>query len=152
MKKDNKFITQKELLMSYFQKKPDQDIKHPQIVDWAEAEYKKQTGEKLRDPDRAIRKLHEEGRLTKVKKGVYRYEPEKVHIKKSENFSKQQKDKIFKRDQYKCVICGQGQREGLELHADHIKPQARGGKAQLQNGQTLCSRHNSLKKNLNKRK
>lgn len=36
----------------------------------------------------------------------------------------------------------------FELHADHIKPKDFGGKATLENGQTLCSQHNFLKKNL----
>lgn len=41
-----------------------------------------------------------------------------------------------------------GKKEGVELHIDHIKPKDLGGKAVLENGQTLCSRHNFLKKNL----
>jgi 5-methylcytosine-specific restriction endonuclease McrA len=44
-------------------------------------------------------------------------------------------------------ICGKGPREGVEIHADHIKPKDLGGKATLENGQTLCSQHNFLKKN-----
>lgn len=31
---------------------------------------------------------------------------------------------------------------------EHIKPKDLGGKASLENGQTLCARHNFLKKNL----
>ncbi|MCS6870841.1 MAG: HNH endonuclease, partial [Anaerolineae bacterium] len=50
-------------------------------------------------------------------------------------------------DGYRCVICGLGRAEGVEIHADHIKPKDRGGQATLENGQTLCSRHNFLKKN-----
>lgn len=41
-----------------------------------------------------------------------------------------------------------GLKEGVELHVDHIKPKDFGGKAVIENGQTLCSRHNFLKKNL----
>ena len=37
----------------------------------------------------------------------------------------------------------------VELHVDHIKPKELGGKAVVSNGQTLCSQHNMLKKNLN---
>ncbi len=36
----------------------------------------------------------------------------------------------------------------MELHADHIKSKDLGGKATLDNGQTLCSRCNFLKKKL----
>lgn len=53
----------------------------------------------------------------------------------------------FKRDDYKCVICGLGVKDGVEIHADHIKPKDFGGKAEVENGQTLCSPHNFRKKN-----
>ncbi|MCY4290003.1 MAG: hypothetical protein OXC63_15630 [Aestuariivita sp.] len=38
------------------------------------------------------------------------------------------------KDNYQCVICGQGKREGLALHADHIRPKELGGKALVENG------------------
>ena len=60
-----------------------------------------------------------------------------------------QKHKILKKDNYKCVICGRGKKDGVELHVDHIIPKDKGGKATIENGQTLCSQHNFLKKNLN---
>jgi 5-methylcytosine-specific restriction endonuclease McrA len=65
-----------------------------------------------------------------------------------ENFSQDQKQKILKRDNYKCVICGKGKKEGIELHVDHIKPKYLGGKAIIENGQTLCAQHNFIKKSL----
>ncbi|WP_233707505.1 HNH endonuclease [Helicobacter bizzozeronii] len=65
-----------------------------------------------------------------------------------EDFSLSLKKQILERDGYKCVICGAGQKEGVELHVDHIKPKDLGGKATLENGQTLCAPHNFLKKNL----
>ena len=64
------------------------------------------------------------------------------------DFTNQQKQQIFKRDQYKCVICGKGRENGVELHVDHIKPQSLGGEAIIENGQTLCATHNFRKKNL----
>lgn len=54
----------------------------------------------------------------------------------------------MKRDGYKCVICGRGYREGVELHVDHIKPKYLGGKSTIENGQTLCAQHNFIKKTL----
>lgn len=36
----------------------------------------------------------------------------------------------------------------MELHVDHIKPIYLGGKATIENGETLCSRCNFLKKHL----
>jgi len=140
--------TQLKLLMEYFKKHSNQSIPHPEIVDWATSEWKKRTGTVFRDPDRGIRRLHQDGFLIKVRKGVYCYNPKAVKEKNLEDFTAAQKAAILKRDGYKCVQCGMGKREGVELHVDHIIPKDLGGKATLENGQTLCSRCNFLKKNL----
>lgn len=126
---------------------PNQDIKHPEIVDWVTAKYKELTGEVFRDPDRGIRKLAQEGILQKVGKGTYRYDPAHVIHRELEDFTASQKKEILERDGYKCVICGRGKEHGVELHVDHIKPKDLGGKATIENGQTLCAQHNFLKKN-----
>ena len=63
------------------------------------------------------------------------------------DFTSTQKKQILKRDNYKCVICGRGLKDGVELHIDHIKAKDFGGEAILENGQTLCAQHNILKKN-----
>lgn len=144
----NKFKSQMDLLLAYFKKNAGKDIKHPEIVDWATNEFKKMTGKVFRDPDRGIRKLHQDGYLIKVAKGIYRYDPDFVKKRELEDFSPQVKEQIFKRDGYKCVMCGRGRADGVEIHADHIKPKDLGGKATLENGQTLCAQHNFLKKNL----
>lgn len=140
-------ITQARIIMEYFENNPNRDIPHPEIVDWVTEEYKKRTGNVFRDPDRQIRQLHQKGFLIKVRKGVYRYDPNLVRERDLEDFSPALKEQIFKRDNYRCVICGRGRKEGVEIHVDHIKPKDLGGKATLENGQTLCSQHNFLKKN-----
>jgi hypothetical protein len=140
-------IVQSNLIMEYFKKNPNRDIKHPEIVDWVVAEYKKRTGGVFRDPDRAIRKLSQEGMLIKIKKGVYKYDPDFVRNRNLRDFTREQKETIFKRDGYKCVVCGRGQKEGVEIHADHIKPRDLGGESTIENGQTLCAQHNFQKKN-----
>lgn len=145
---DNKQQSQLDLLMEYFKKNPNRDISHPEIVDWVTSEWINRTGKVYRDPDRGIRSLHQRGYLIKVKKGVYRYNPDAVNKRQLEDFTASQKATILKRDQYECVICGRGKRDGVELHVDHIKPKDLGGKAKIINGQTLCSKHNFIKKNL----
>lgn len=146
---DKKRISQLDLIMEFFKANPKRDISHPEVVDWVTNEWQKRTGKVFRDPDRGIRSLHQKGYLQKIAKGVYRYEPEMVHLREDlEDFSPALKKQILQRDNYKCVICGLGKKEGVELHIDHIKPKDLGGKATLQNGQTLCARHNFLKKNL----
>ena len=142
-------MTQKDILIEFFKKNANRNIEHPEIVDWAVYEYKKRTGKILRDPDRAIRKLHQDGFLIKIKKGIYKYEPESVRNRTLEDFTEKQKREILKRDKYKCVECGKGLKDGVELHVDHVKPKDKGGKATIENGQTLCSVHNFRKKNYN---
>lgn len=140
---------QKDLIVEFFKKNPNRDIKHPEVVDWVVATYKKRTGNVFRDPDRAIRHLAQSGFLIKIAKGVYRYDPEKVHQRELYDFTSAQKKAILERDGYKCVVCGRGLKDGVELHVDHIKPKDRGGEATIENGQTLCGQHNYQKKMLN---
>jgi predicted restriction endonuclease len=142
-------LSQMDLVKEYFTKHPNKNIEHPEIVDWVVAEWNKRTGKVFRDPDRAIRSLSQKGFLIKVAKGIYKYDPKHAQNKKQENFTAAQKIIILERDKYKCVVCGKGKREGTELHVDHIIPKDKGGKAVIENGQTLCSQHNFLKKNLN---
>lgn len=144
----NENIIQKDLITEFFKKNPNRDIKHPEVVDWVVEIYKKRTGKVFRDPDRTIRQLSQSGFLIKIAQGVYRYNPQKVHKKELYDFTAAQKTAILKRDGYKCVQCGMGKKEGVVLHVDHIIPKDFGGEATIENGQTLCSRCNFLKKNL----
>lgn len=147
-KNDNKNIAQKDLIIEFFKKNQNRNIKHPEVVDWVVATYKKRTGNVFRDPDRAIRQLAQSGFLIKIAKGVYKYDPDKAYKRELEDFTGAQKEAILKRDGYKCVICGRGKKDGVDLHIDHIKPKDFGGEAIIENGQTLCSQHNFIKKNL----
>ncbi len=146
MKKKKKSI--KDLLIEYFKAHPNKDMPHGPVVDWVEARYKRLYNKKPRDTWRSIRNLHEIGFLIKVKKGIYRYDPNAVKQRDLEDFTPEQKEAILKRDGYKCVICGRGRKEGVELHVDHIKPRYLGGKSIIENGQTLCAQHNFIKKTL----
>ena len=60
---------QKDLITEFFKKNPNRDIKHPEVVDWVAATYKKRTGNIFRDPDRAIRQLAQSGFLIKIRVG-----------------------------------------------------------------------------------
>ena len=146
MKKQKKSIS--DLIKEYFKNHPNQDLPHGPVVDWVEEQYLKLYGKKPRDTWRAIRHLHEEGFLIKVRKGIYRYDPKIVKQKELEDFTPEQKEAILERDGYRCVICGRGKKDGVELHVDHIKPKSLGGKSNIENGQTLCAQHNFIKKNL----
>lgn len=137
-----------DLILEYFKKNKNKELSHGPVVDWVEAKYFKIHDKKPRDVWRGIRSLHEKGILIKVKKGVYKYDSKKSKLKILKDFTPVQKKEILKRDAYKCVICGFGKKEGVELHIDHIKPRSLGGSNEIENGQTLCAKHNFIKKNL----
>ncbi|MCX8472277.1 MAG: HNH endonuclease signature motif containing protein [Sediminibacterium sp.] len=140
-------ITQAELIMEFFKQNPKRNIPHPEIVDWVTEQWKQRTDAVFRDPDRGIRKLAQEGQLIKINKGVYRYDPDFVIKRELEDFTSAQKQIILARDGYRCVICGRGKADGVELQVDHIKAKDVGGEATIENGQTLCAQHNFKKKN-----
>ena len=142
-----KNITQKEIIVEFFKNNPKRQIKHPEVVDWVSFEYNKRTGKVFRDPDRQIRQLHQQGFLVKISKGCYKYDHDFVKNRKLEDFNSEQKQQILTRDNFRCVICGAGKLDGIELQVDHIKPKDKGGKATINNGQTLCAKHNFRKKN-----
>ncbi|MBT9139117.1 MAG: hypothetical protein DDT31_01698 [Syntrophomonadaceae bacterium] len=144
---ENPKTTIADLIMEYFRMHPKKDLEHGPVVDWVEDQYLKLYGRKPRDTWRGIRRLHQEGILIKVRKGIYRYDPDTIHYKELYEFPPQAKEAIFKRDAYRCVVCGKGREDGVEIHADHKIPLDKGGTNTIDNGQTLCSEHNFLKKN-----
>lgn len=135
-----------DLIIEYFRKHPKENLRHGPVVDYVEERYLELYGKKPRDTWRGIRRLHQEGFLIKVSKGVYRYDPDYIQHKELYEFPSEIKEQIFRRDGYRCVVCGRGREDGVEIHADHIKPLDKDGINTLDNGQTLCSEHNFLKK------
>ena len=148
MKKKNKKTTQLGLIKEYYSNNLGKDIPHHESVPWLYSEYEKRTGKKFADPDRGIRALSDKGLLIYVKKGIYRYNENHKKDKVLSDFTQKQKEEIKKRDGYKCVVCGKGEKDGVELHVDHIDSRQKGGEAVLENGMTLCGQHNYWKKNL----
>lgn len=87
---------QKDLIVEFFEKNPNRNIKHPEVVDWVVSTYLKRTGNVFRDPDRAIRHLSQNGFLIKIAKGVYKYDPNKAYKRELEDFTTAQKSFILK--------------------------------------------------------
>ena len=77
--------TVSQLIKEYFYAHPNEDLKHGPIVDWVTEEWLKTHKSPPRDPWRAIRALHQQGFLIKVKKGVYRYDPASVNQRELED-------------------------------------------------------------------
>jgi len=141
-----KMPSQTEFVKEWFIKRANRDISHEESKAGIEDDYLKITKKRFEDVDRTIRKLAQIGFLIKIKKGWYRYDPKKAKVRNLEDFSAADKKIILKRDEYKCVICGKGSKEGIDLQVDHIKPKELGGTATISNGQTLCASHNFRKK------
>ena len=141
MDNENNAKTITHYIKEFFEKHPNEEVDHGRVVD-----YVFEFIPKARDPWRSIRKLYQEGWLIQVRKGIYTRVPGYKGHNVLTPFPKEIKDKIFKRDNYKCVVCENGLHNGYEIHADHIKPQAKGGANTFENGQTLCSEHNMMKK------
>jgi hypothetical protein len=57
--------------------------------------------------------------------------------------------KVFKRDNYACVLCGRSPSNdlGTSLHVDHLTPFSKGGDHSLENLRTLCDRCNLARGN-----
>jgi len=136
-----------DLIMEYFEKHPNEDLQHGPVVDWVEEQYLKLYGKKPRDTWRQIRKFHQEGKLIKVKKGIYRYDPDYVKEVELFEFPQDVKEEALRRDGYKCVACGRTEKYGVELCVDHIKPKDKRGTNTIDNAQTLCMECNLMKKN-----
>lgn len=139
--------TVRDLILAYFSDRPGQDVKQGDVAVWVQKKYEEEHGRPCLDPWREVRRLYQEGVLIKVRKGIYRYEPERARSHQLPDFPPSVKEAIFQRDGYRCVVCNRGPKEGVEIHADHIVPIDRGGTNAVENGQTLCSEHNLLKKN-----
>lgn len=135
-----------ELIMDYFKAHPNQDLPHGPVVDAVTAEYLKHSETPPRDPWRSIRSLYQQGLLIQVKKGVYRYDPDYKLDVELWDFDAKTKALVLERDNYRCVVCGRGREDGLEITVDHKKAKENGGDNSFENGQTLCTPHNLLKK------
>ena len=57
------------------------------------------------------------------------------------------RERIMRRDNYTCKICGKYMPDEVGLHIDHIIPVSKGGKSIEQNLQVLCSKCNGHKSN-----
>ena len=149
MKKKN-IKSQLDYIKEFFLERPNKIISTTAAKGAIEDIYLKQEKKRFEDCDRGIRSLFQKGFLIKVSKGHYKYDPNHAGEDKTlHNFSAKDKVTILKRDNYQCVICKLGKNDGADLQIDHIKPRDQGGLSTVENGQTLCSRHNFIKKNLN---
>ena len=139
--------TIEKLVLEFFMNHPGAEFGPSHAVDWVTPRYEEEHGETPRDIPRAVRRLAQIGRLTKVRYGIYKYDPNSDREIELSDFSEADKQVIFERDNYRCVVCGLGEEDGVEVAIDHKKPRSKGGESTIDNGQTLCTQHNNIKKN-----
>lgn len=141
--------TIRELIIEYFMAHPNEALPHKPVVEWVSNQRIEMGFPRPSDVWRETRKLHSQGLLINPQRGIYMYDPEYEQQDNSEDFSETDKQKIFERDKYRCVVCGLGSEHGINIAADHKVPREKGGTRDPENGQTLCYKHNSIKKNYN---
>ena len=68
----------------------------------------------------------------------------KASTNSSRTISSKLRYEVLKRDNFKCCACGASPAKdpSVELHIDHIIPWSKGGKTEMENLQTLCSKCN----------
>ena len=140
-------ITIKSLIIKFFMEHPNKLIKNHIVVERVDEQYYKARGKYPVNVSVNINHLHLEGRLIHVGYRVYKYDPDYDREGKFQDFSEADKQVIFRRDDFKCVVCGCGEQNGVKIAADHKIARFKGGMNTLENGQTLCYEYNSIKKN-----
>lgn len=136
-----------ELILEFFRNHPTEEFGPSDAVDWVTPRYQKEHGEPPRDVPRDIRRLAQKRKLIRVRYGVYKYNPNQATKTKLQDFPPVVKQAIHERDNYRCVVCGLGEKDGVDIAADHIIALDNDGTNDLDNGQTLCTIHNNMKKN-----
>ena len=67
--------TIKSLIMEFFMNHPKQEFKHAPVVEWVTGQYLQERGKQPQDVRVAVRDLHRNDELIKVRRGVYKYDP-----------------------------------------------------------------------------
>ena len=137
--------TIKAFIMEFFMNNPNKEFQPGDVDKWVTAQRKK-IGKPAEDVKREIRELSLKKQLFKPRRGIYVYVPAKDNERKLQDFSPAAKQEILKKYNYRCVVCGQGKEDGVEIAVDHKTPREKGGTNDIENGQILCTRHNNLKK------
>lgn len=132
--------------MEFFESSPNIEFRHAPVDEWVREQYLKDNDDEPQDVRRAVRELALTGRLIKVRRGVFKYDPDYDQETDMLEFPEKIKQAILKRDKYRCVVCNLGKDDGVDIAVDHKIPRSKDGTNTIENGQTLCYKHNSMKK------
>ena len=141
--KQDKYMDNQLKLYNDYKQKPDIDFKVVIYINYKSPKgkvqdkvYKKYNKEQFLKIMDEYKKLKNQDRLLEISSRI-----ERAKMSESMRYD------ILKRDNYKCQICGMTAKEGAKLQVDHIIPVSKGGKTEMSNLQTLCSRCNIGKSN-----
>ena len=79
-----------------------------------------------------------------ISKDACNYSEKNAMHKTSRDINLRLRFKVLQRDNFKCCACGASPAKdaSVELHVDHIQPWSKGGETVFENLQTLCSKCN----------
>ncbi len=143
----NKHPSQAEFIMAHFKEHPNQALALDDWSDEVSRQYKERTGRTAYHLRTIVRRLYWDGKLERVKRGVYKYDPDAVHKPRTLRFTPKQNREIRERDEYRCVVCGRGRAEGVRLYVDFLMPNLP-NRARIENGATFCTWHSPSRNNL----
>ena len=138
---ENNNISQEDFVREWFRAHSDRDIPHLESKPLIELAWLEQTGSRIEDVDRAIRRLAESGELIKVRKGVYRCDSEAGPSKTGGVFSEFTSQAALERDLFCCTICLEPADYKSDVHVVAVTAFELGGAPLLSNARTVCSFH-----------
>ena len=88
--------------------------------------------------------------VTPIDDTMFGSDTDSVKHETSRSISLRTRFLVLRRDNFRCCCCGVSPATdtSVELHIDHIKPWSKGGESVIDNLQTLCSKCNLGKSNL----
>ena len=148
---ENNSISQEDFVRDWFRAHSDRDIPHLESKPLIEQAWLEQTGSRIEDVDRAIRRLAESGELIKVRKGVYRHDSTAVQSRSGGTFTEFTSQAALERDSFCCTICLEPADHKRDVHVVAVTPFELGGAPLLSNARTVCSFHKLALELLDKR-
>ena len=150
-----KVKTKQSYILDFFKQHSNQTFKLQDISQAVQEEYSKDYPDSNIYSNRSIRDLAKRGYIeelggyiNKPQRGEYQLiKGKKPKIPRSP-FSQKTKEKILKRDNYKCQMCGIPDSKGNPIAVDHLLAEDNGGEGIVENGITLCTQCNNTKSNL----
>lgn len=147
---DDELFQNLEVVWTKLAKQPIQADMFPPLSKYSAGTYKKHFGTWMKGLEKFVANINkEEGILSESSIESLQVESSTKHKTKRE-INWRLRFIVMRRDCFKCKDCGRSPASdpGIILHVDHIKAWANSGETTLENLQTLCSRCNIGKSNL----